>query len=565
MAAVAPPLARPPSLLSAGWFAIRAWGHRGKRWLRDAFTGGPPRWLAADALRDAPVLAEAEGKLWFDAEDAAEHAWTAGKVENLRVARAAFADVEVAAGGTLGFWRQLGAPHRRRGFVVGRELRQGCVIPTVAGGLCQLSNLIYDCALRGGLEVVERHRHSLALPGSMAERDRDATVFWNYLDLRLRAPFAWRIEVELDAERIRVRIRGNRDDAAPALPLALGRATAQPENCATCDQHACHRHRPERSARGADTRAWLLDERWPEFVDYLAQARSADEPVPALPFRLRVHGSLAYRFESWRGKPLPVARAARIERVALAMARRLPLVCREVVVPQAWLPWLWRAGALGGRRFSVWMTALPVDALQARLEQARARHPDSPTLGDFRAPAWWREAEAAALAAADGWLSPHAEVLALAGERGQALPWHRPSPIAAEGTRRGVYFPGTALDRRGVRELREAWALQPFPLWVDRGQAEAFAGMAPVEVETMRQGLARAACVALPAWLEHQPRALLAALASGVPVVATRACGLPSDGTWREVEPGDAPALSSALAAVLEATQAAPPAHRGRG
>ena len=37
-------------------------------------------------LRAAPILAEAEGRLWSDAEDPGEHAWTAGKVENLRVA-----------------------------------------------------------------------------------------------------------------------------------------------------------------------------------------------------------------------------------------------------------------------------------------------------------------------------------------------------------------------------------------------------------------------------------------------------------------------------------------------
>jgi hypothetical protein len=448
----------------------------------------------------------------------------------------------------MGFWRQLGAPHRHRGFVVGRELRQGCVIPTVAGGLCQLSNLVYDCALRAGLEVVERHRHSLALPGSMAEHDRDATVFWNYLDLRLRAPFAWRLEVELDAERIRVRLRGHRTAEPIALPLALGRATAQPEDCASCDQPTCHRHEPARGARRAGTRAWLLDERRPEFLDHLAAARrQPDEPVPALPWTTRVRGALQYRVATWRGRPLPAARAARLEGMARAMARRLPLACRELVVPQAWLPWLWRDGTLGGRRFSVWMTALPVDALQAQLVAARARHPDSATLGDFRAPAWWREAEAAALAAAEAWLSPHAQVLALAGDRAQPLPWHRPAPIAAQGERRGVYFPGTPLDRRGVRELRAAWQQQPFPLWVDRGHADAFAGLAPVEVDSPREALAQAACVALPAWLEHQPRSLLAALASGVPVVATAACGLPLDAGWSGVPAGDVDALAAAL------------------
>jgi glycosyltransferase involved in cell wall biosynthesis len=34
-------------------------------------------------------------------------------------------------------------------------------------------------------------------------------------------------------------------------------------------------------------------------------------------------------------------------------------------------------------------------------------------------------------------------------------------------------------------------------------------------------------CVILPAYVEHQPRPLLLALASGVPVICSRACGIP--------------------------------------
>lgn len=34
----------------------------------------------------------------------------------------------------------------------------------------------------------------VAPPKSLARIGRDATVFWNYVDLRLRAPAAWRLE-----------------------------------------------------------------------------------------------------------------------------------------------------------------------------------------------------------------------------------------------------------------------------------------------------------------------------------------------------------------------------------
>jgi len=42
-----------------------------------------------------------------------------------------------------------------------------------------------------------------------------------------------------------------------------------------------------------------------------------------------------------------------------------------------------------------------------------------------------------------------------------------------------------------------------------------------------------------PAWVEHQPRALLAAIALGVPVIATAARGLGALPGWQKVPVGD--------------------------
>ena len=63
------------------------------------------------------------------------------------------------------------------GFVAGRELREGCMVSSIGGGLCQLSNALYAAALEAGCEIVERHAHSKVVPGSLAERGLDATVF----------------------------------------------------------------------------------------------------------------------------------------------------------------------------------------------------------------------------------------------------------------------------------------------------------------------------------------------------------------------------------------------------
>src|ERR1700736_2055138 len=109
---------------------------------------------ASRALAGAPVTGEARSALWTNVAGAKDFALTAGKVHNLRVALRGLDGVVVPAGETFSFWRQVGRPSRRRGFVEGRELREGCLIPSPGGGLCQLSNALYEAAQRAGFEIV---------------------------------------------------------------------------------------------------------------------------------------------------------------------------------------------------------------------------------------------------------------------------------------------------------------------------------------------------------------------------------------------------------------------------
>lgn len=166
----------------------------------------PPAYGKTRELADAPVVAEKRAPLWREVSPE-EFPLTAGKVENLRIAARAFLGLEIPPGGLMSFWRQLGRTTRRKGYRSGRELREGCIVPAIGGGLCQLSGLLYQAALGAGLEIIERHGHSRAVPGSQAEQDLDATVFWNYVDLRFRSTLPWRIETELTATELVVRIR----------------------------------------------------------------------------------------------------------------------------------------------------------------------------------------------------------------------------------------------------------------------------------------------------------------------------------------------------------------------
>ncbi len=82
------------------------------------------------------------------------------KVHNLALAARTVHGVLLQPGERFSFWRCIGPPVRRRGYLPGMVLQDGQVQPGVGGGLCQLSNLIYWMTLHTELSVVERHRHS---------------------------------------------------------------------------------------------------------------------------------------------------------------------------------------------------------------------------------------------------------------------------------------------------------------------------------------------------------------------------------------------------------------------
>ena len=302
----------------------------------------------------------------------------AGKVQNLRVA-AYLHGLVIPAGEIFSFWAQVPRPTRRRGFVRGRELREGCVIAGVGGGLCQLSNALYDVALAAGCEIVERHAHSRRLPGSMAALGRDATIFWNYVDLRFRSPVDCRLEVALDRDTLTVALRAL-GAAAEKSPGAV-RDVLSPDfgaddatgNCDSCGMTQCFRNDPAPPRLPAAGVAWLVDAWWPEYDAHLRERAGPNDwlftPLDSLrlgigPYRWSSAGFAAVRqapwlvaARSWRSRRLarqgPERQRALLEMdAALARhyARCLPFAAAHLVISQNLLPFLWRDGVPQLRR-----------------------------------------------------------------------------------------------------------------------------------------------------------------------------------------------------------------------
>jgi hypothetical protein len=238
------------------------------------------------------------------------------------------------------------------------------------------------------------------------------------------------------------------------------------------------------------------------------------------------------------------------ESMAKALARRLDPLATHVVVSQNLLPALWARGELGGRTFDVLMTRLPLAGLEAALDAAAEAHPECPTLSDFRAPRALVEAEQAALAAAAHWITPHSAIARMAGPRAVKLDWRLP-PAAPARRGRWVVFPASTLGRKGAHEVREAARQLGLAVRVCGPNLEAPGFWDGVTTEPAGANwLDGAAVVVLPAWVEHRPRRLLEAVAAGIPVIASPACGLDGVAGVTAVPAGDLAALRSAIEAL---------------
>lgn len=111
------------------------------------------------------------------------------KITNLKIAAERINGTIIEPGEVFSYWRLIGKPTRRKGYVDGMVLHYGGFGPGVGGGLCQLSNLLYWMTLHTPLTVIERHRHSYdVFPDSNRTQPfgSGATCVYNYIDIQIK-------------------------------------------------------------------------------------------------------------------------------------------------------------------------------------------------------------------------------------------------------------------------------------------------------------------------------------------------------------------------------------------
>ncbi len=111
------------------------------------------------------------------------------KIVNLKIAVKKLNGIVIHPGEVFSYWKLIGKPTKRKGYLDGMFLRNGGFVAGTGGGLCQLSNLIFWMTIHTPLTVIERHRHGYdVFPDSNRTQPfaSGATCSYPHIDLMIR-------------------------------------------------------------------------------------------------------------------------------------------------------------------------------------------------------------------------------------------------------------------------------------------------------------------------------------------------------------------------------------------
>ena len=105
------------------------------------------------------------------------------RMHNLKLACSKLNDHIISKGSEFSFNDTLGSMGKDAGYKKATGFdSNGKKIKVYAGGMCQLSSTVYNCALISKFEITERHPHSRRV--NYVPKDKDATIYYDTLDLK---------------------------------------------------------------------------------------------------------------------------------------------------------------------------------------------------------------------------------------------------------------------------------------------------------------------------------------------------------------------------------------------
>lgn len=111
------------------------------------------------------------------------------KQNNLLIAGKKINHIVVMPGETFSFWKLIGRPTQKSGYLNGLAISSGNLSTSIGGGLCQLANLIHWLVLHSPLEVTMLFHHSDAIFPDSQRRvpfGTGTSVFYKHIDYRFK-------------------------------------------------------------------------------------------------------------------------------------------------------------------------------------------------------------------------------------------------------------------------------------------------------------------------------------------------------------------------------------------
>ncbi len=113
------------------------------------------------------------------------------RVHNVEIAAKALNNLLIEPKGVVSFNEETGLRTTSNGYKTASVIRDGKFEDGLGGGVCQVSTTLYNALIRAGVEITERHNHSI--PVSYIDAGFDAAVNDSNLDLKFKNPFDYPI------------------------------------------------------------------------------------------------------------------------------------------------------------------------------------------------------------------------------------------------------------------------------------------------------------------------------------------------------------------------------------
>lgn len=123
---------------------------------------------------------------------------TEGRVANIELAASVMNGTVLVPGAEFSLNRLTGPRGGEDGYQLAPVIINGELVLGFGGGVSQVASTIFNAALLAGMRITEYHNHSI--PVSYLPPGRDATVWYDTLDLRFVNPWGDFVAVQLRAE-----------------------------------------------------------------------------------------------------------------------------------------------------------------------------------------------------------------------------------------------------------------------------------------------------------------------------------------------------------------------------